>query len=478
MAESWNDQARIAMVESLTERGTLAIEHSKWGWFTGDKVMLREHFYATKPPTLSAAGAVSYWVLRELVLLTTGHELSYLHNEDLIYPWVTLTTSVLAFALLLVYFYRALHLVELSPTARWWLFWSLAIGSLYAAYSTVFNNHTVAGAGVFIAFYYVLHYRLGGPVRWWEAGIAGFAVSLAGVNDLTGALPFVALFFVLLVIHDAPDVGLWPQGARQRGTAAALLAVSLMLAAGLMFSLGPKALALLLFGPLFVAFVAAVVLAVRHRHAGLFYLIGVLVPVLAHLFLNSRITGNWLPTYIQSDVYITTPPGYFGEVLSPEEAGLLFWARWKYIGTALWGIRGVFVYTPAILIGLIYAGWTMLSKGDRLKGEAIAVVLSVLAGWGWVLGSASPNFGGTSFGFRYALPATPLLLFFCYRAFLPTTSGWIRTVFCNAVMWGFFVGLIALPYPWGIFGPLPATQCSIVENLEYIALNALFSFPR
>ncbi len=470
-ADSWNDQARIATVESLAEQGTLAIEYTKWGWFTGDKVLLREHFYSTKPPLISAVGAVSYGILRSVVKLLTGHELTYRANEDIVYPFVTLTTSVLALALLITYFYRALHLVNISNSARWWLFWALAIGSLYPAYSTVLNNHTIAGAGIFIAFYYVMRYRLGGRLKWWETIWAGIAVGFAGVNDFTGALPFVIFTFLLIVIHDFRFITqrvLKPQ----EGSIAIIASLILGILTITAFLIGERGIAIILFGPLAVALLIGIFYSVRGKSNSLLFLIGILLPVAAHLFINSRITGNWLPTYIQSDVYITAPPGYFGEVLRPDESGLLNRERWSYIGAALFGVRGVFLYTPALLIGLIGAISIALERGNRIRLEAISVILAILAGWGYVLLIASSNYGGTSYGFRYALAATPILLFFCHRVF----TDWKETgaaILRNAVVWGAIIGLIAIPYPWGIFGQLPRTDCSIVENLEYIILNAL-----
>ena len=472
-ADSWNDQARIATVESLTEQDTMAIEYTKWGWFTGDKVLLREHFYSTKPPLLSAVGAVSYAVFRSAVKILSGHELTYRQNEDIIYPWVTLTTSVLALALLLTYFFRALHLVNISDKARWWLFWALAIGSLYPAYSTVFNNHTIAGAGIFISFFYVLRYRLGGPLKSWEAVWAGLAVGFAGVTDFTGALPFVVFFFLLLIIKDLqfpPLKKLKPQ----HGTIIAGLPLA---AAAVILSfilIGERGIAIVFFGPIIIALLMCLFLLSRKKPNSLLFFIGILIPIIAHLFLNSRITGNWLPTYIQSDVYIATPPGYFGEVLRPGESGFFNLERWKYIGTALFGIRGIFLYTPALLIGLISAVAIALKRGNPMRLEAISLILAVLAGWGYVLLFASSNFGGTSYGFRYALAATPLLIFFCHRIFTDwkTYGG---PIFRNAVAWGAIVGLIAIPYPWGMFGQLPATLCSIVGNLGYIALTLIYS---
>ncbi len=477
-AYSWNDQARIATVESLAERGTMAIDYSKWGWFTGDKVLLREHFYSTKPPLLSAIGAVSYMAFRWVVKLFTHHEITYMKNEDIIYPWVTLTTSVVGLALLLVYFCRALHLIDIPSGARWWLFWALAIGSLYPAYSTVFNNHTVAGTGVFFAFYYVLRYRLGGPLRWWEALLAGIAAGFAGVTDITGALPLMVFFLLLLMVKDFPQVRLWRSRATQRGFLALSLALALSIGSVLALGIGTRGIAILVIAPVVIGLAVGAVLAGAGKPSSLLYLLGVLAPVIAHLFLNSRVTGNWMPTYIQSDVYIAVPPGYFGEVLSPDEAGALMWARWKYVGTALFGIRGIFIYTPVLLIGLASATIMCFQRLCRLRLEAIALVVSVVAGWGWVLFFGSPNYGGTSYGFRYALAATPMLIFFSYGIFADWNKPWLQALLRNFVVWGAIVGLIAIPYPWGMGAMLPSTQCSIVGNLENIGLNALIEISK
>ena len=477
-SDSWNDMARIATVESLAERGTMAIDHSKWGWFTGDKVLLREHFYSTKPPLLSAVGAATYYVLREAVRLTTGVELTYRKNEDIIYPWVTFTTSVLAFALLMVYFYRALYLVNLSGSHRMWIFWALAIGSLYPAYTTVLNNHTVAGSWVFISFYYVFRYRMGGSIKWWEAVFAGIALAFAGVNDYTGALPFLPVFFLLLVMKDFETSGLWPIRISQKGAVTIWTAVLVSAVLFAAMRIGPRGTAILMFGPLVIGLVLAIFLALKRKPVTLLFYLGMLIPIVVHLFLNSRVTGNWMPTYIQTDVYIAVPPGYFGEVLSPEESGFLNTSRWVYIGNALFGTRGVFLYTPAIMVGLWYAVGTVFAKGDRLRFEALALVLVVLAGWGYVLLFASPNFGGTSYGYRYALASTPMLIFFCHRVFTGKGSIIGGAIFRNSVVWGAIVGLTALPYPWGIFWHLPRTVCSFVENLQYIAFNTISYFIR
>ena len=473
MAFSWNDQARVATVESLAEQGTMAVDYTKWGWFSGDTVFLREHWYSTKPPTLSALGAAIYVAYRGMIKGVTGHEITYINNEDIIYPMLVLTTNVFTFALLLVYFFRSLHLVDLTNRARWWLFWALAVGTLYPAYTSVFNNHTVAGALIFIGFYYVIKYRLGGAVRWWEAMFAGLMVGFAGVNDYTGALPFLLFIYFILAITDLGFVSIPTPAKNEKGAIAVWALASIAMLAMLRFRLGTTTTAVLLVAPFVCGFALSIYLWIKKRPMTILCLVGITLPVIAHLFLNSKITGNWLPTYIQSDVYIATPPGYFGEVLTPEQSSMNNLLYWKYIGAGLFGIRGIFLYTPALLMGLVSSVAIFFTRGHRFRLEALATILAVLAGWGYVLFVASTNFGGTSYGFRYALVATPILIFFCHRYFQDWDNRITQAIFRNAVAWGAIVGLIAIPYPWGISGELPSTLNSIVCNMEYITLNVL-----
>ncbi|QDU23442.1 hypothetical protein [Urbifossiella limnaea] len=56
----WNDASRLATVESLVDRGTLAIDDSVFLARTQDKLLVRGHFYSDKPAVVSLllAGAV------------------------------------------------------------------------------------------------------------------------------------------------------------------------------------------------------------------------------------------------------------------------------------------------------------------------------------------------------------------------------------------------------------------------------------
>src|SRR3989338_8238197 len=50
---SWNDGSRFASVESMVERGTLAIDNSSFFNSTSDKIFYNGHFYSDKAPGMA-----------------------------------------------------------------------------------------------------------------------------------------------------------------------------------------------------------------------------------------------------------------------------------------------------------------------------------------------------------------------------------------------------------------------------------------
>jgi predicted nucleic-acid-binding protein len=62
---SWQEESRMATVQTLVEQGTFIIDHTEFNR-TGDKVFLNEHFYSDKTPLLSVAAAGAYSILHDL----------------------------------------------------------------------------------------------------------------------------------------------------------------------------------------------------------------------------------------------------------------------------------------------------------------------------------------------------------------------------------------------------------------------------
>src|SRR5512135_1075584 len=66
---SWQEESRMATVQTLVEQGTFIIDHTEFNR-TGDKVFINEHFYSDKTPLLSVAAAGAYAVLHHVFGLT------------------------------------------------------------------------------------------------------------------------------------------------------------------------------------------------------------------------------------------------------------------------------------------------------------------------------------------------------------------------------------------------------------------------
>ncbi len=426
-AYSWNDQARIATVEALVERHTFKIEESRYGLFTGDKIMNGSSFYATKPPVLSFIGGLVYEPLYLIwPVFHDGEKLSYWDREEIIYPFVTLFTIGISSALMLVFLFKALLLFDMRERFRWWIVFAVGFGSLIFTYTTVFNNHSFSAAWLFIGFYFILRAHLGAAREYQSEGskpvrprmldgfIGGMCIALAGVCDLSGALAFLPLGFLLMLMSR-------------------------------------KTLRLL---PM--------------------YILGALVFLLPHFALNWKITGDpFTPVYLMRSKYLTTMPGYFGEVFDQGEVHWYSQERWVYIFHSLFGQRGAFLYTPVLLFGFagLYVAIRRNTYGLRLA--AITALLGIGAGWIYMCFWPA-NWGGTSYGLRYAVTSTPLIIFFAAALFDGVSKiSWKTALFRETAIIGGVLALIGAVYPWGAAGFLPTTNFSLAENMQYIGLDIL-----
>src|SRR5512136_37809 len=62
---SWQEESRMATVQTLVEQGTFIIDHTEFNR-TGDKVFINEHFYSDKTPLLSVVAAGAYSILHSV----------------------------------------------------------------------------------------------------------------------------------------------------------------------------------------------------------------------------------------------------------------------------------------------------------------------------------------------------------------------------------------------------------------------------
>jgi len=189
---SWNDDSRMATIQSLVEFHSLVIDHSDFVG-TGDKVFVNGHFYSEKPPMPAVIGALIY-----LPLHAVGIELH--SGTNLAYFLITLFTIGGCWIAGTLAFFGSLRFTGLDPERRLLATLALAFGSLYLTWATTFNNHEMAAGCLAVGFYCLLRgrYAEGSIPR--NLAAAGLFLSLAGTADMPTAI-FYPIFF-LYVLRD------------------------------------------------------------------------------------------------------------------------------------------------------------------------------------------------------------------------------------------------------------------------------------
>jgi hypothetical protein len=360
-AGSWNDGCRLAAVESLVDRGTLAIDDSVFckcpqhlidaghtpypadppgllAVGTLDKLYVRGHFYSDKPAVVSVLMAGLYEPLVWLGLPRPGV------RPD-VFAWVmTVLTSGVGYAAAVGSMWALGRRVGLTPGVRLGWVAAFALATYAPTYTRHVNAHVVqlgVGAGMC-----VLMLRAAGAAR---EGRTPWG-TLAALGTLAG------LGFNL-------DLGTGPPLA-----AAAFLAVAWRFRA-----LGPVA-----------AFAAA------------------LLPwVAAWVGVNYALSGKWLPM----NMY----PAFFDWPGSPfTTANMTGFRRHEplnqalYAGGMLVGKHGFWNHNLPLLLAVAGA-WGVLRRSFPGRGELVALLGWCTAAWA-MYAVLSNNMGGQNCSVRWFVP--------------------------------------------------------------------------
>ena len=189
--QGWNDASRMAMIQSLVDYHSLAIDHSTFA-DTGDKVFVNGHFYSDKMALPALIGAIVYLPLARLgIKLDAGWNLAYY--------LITLFTVKAFWLVGLIAFYRALGFTGLTDKKRLWLTLALGVGSLYFTWSATFNNHSLTASWLAIGFYFLLKAKYGDRIRQ-DLFVSGLFFALAGSSEI----PSIAFYagFLLYILAD------------------------------------------------------------------------------------------------------------------------------------------------------------------------------------------------------------------------------------------------------------------------------------
>lgn len=202
---SWNDAARMGTIQSLVESHTLAIDDSDFVDISSDVYRYRGRTYSSKPPLLAIAVSPVYAGLQQLGITFDRHPAwSY-------YLVTLLSIGVVSAAGVGLLWH--LWVVVLGRNGMWAdvAVASVATGTLFLPFSTVFNSHTISAVLLLVGFYFALLHSRDGKGR--AAICCGLGLSLAAAVD-----PSLAVFL---------PVGLWLVGRKSRsGTLAFLLATA------------------------------------------------------------------------------------------------------------------------------------------------------------------------------------------------------------------------------------------------------------
>jgi hypothetical protein len=412
-----DESARLATVQALVEQNRLSIDDTGFADATRFKVFRDGHWYSNQPPTMAVLLAGSYWVLHRL-----GH--TFATNPNWVMYLLTLlgTTLPVAFAAGLVY--RMGRLFELHRPWRTALALAVVLGSGFISYATVLNGHAPAAALVLASAAALIHVtitnkRAHGSI--WLA-VSGACAALAA------AFEPAAVIFVLL------------------------------------------------FG--------AVVLALRwtpaQRVGGLLvYLLGAAGPVMLHVALVQRTTGNvWQGSGLGRPTGESPAAGGFGvsvafpAVEEEEERDSTsalepLWSGTGRVAAAFLGRHGVFSHFPIVLLGIIgvtmvmHRHWpstTKLLAAGTLVGALAIIVMYALRAIDWTQ---------AMFGTRWFVVFLPLTVFW--------SGVWLRRRH-RPVSWALAGLLLAFSMTvslLGATGPLPQEGFS-----DYTAAGAARNLVR
>ncbi|MEK6921756.1 MAG: hypothetical protein AABX82_07755, partial [Nanoarchaeota archaeon] len=290
----------------------------------------------------------------------------------------------------LIFFYRTLQ-KKTEEKYAFFLTICLGFGTLLFTYSTAFNNHNLTAFTLFAAFVLYMRAASGEKINYFLFGfLLGSTIAL---DIITGALFTVFFGIYLFFVRKIP------------------------------------------------------------YHHKLFLVLGCAIPVALHLVLNFMIFGDLLPAYAHPQYYIDAQtwqnesnlPGFYNHAS--------LWALFVYTFHSTLGFRGLFSYTPILLFGLWFLYRKAVTKYFNFDKESM--FLSVLAG---VIGVIAYycfytiNYGGASYGSRYLLPLTPILLYFCIDVFKEDVSQKWRYAFYFCAALSFVIAFTGSFNPWTNIG--------------------------
>ena len=145
--DAYNGASRLALVQSIVEEKTLAIDHSLYAAMTKDKAYVHGHYYSNKAPGMSVAAAPIYWILYH-------RGISFRANRPLAERLLKIRFAVLT-ALTPAVFYLLGGYFASGRTPRLLASLALGAGTGLFVYAGVFASHAVVATLLTISLFSV-----------------------------------------------------------------------------------------------------------------------------------------------------------------------------------------------------------------------------------------------------------------------------------------------------------------------------------
>jgi len=393
---SYSESARLATVQAIVERHTLAIDDSQFHVPRTHLIMVGKDRYANQPATMAMLLSAAYWTMTRFGLTFDNHGPTVMYLLTLL----GVTVPVAAAAGLI---YRMGRLFELARPRRAALGIICVFATGLISYATVLNAHAPAAVLVLCATACLIHVARSSFPRQTSPWLmlAGFCAALAAAVD-TPAVVFLVLFVPVVIALR------WPFRLRVAGLA--------------------------------------------------LYVIGLSAPLAMHSALTVPVTGDLLPPCLHpelSAVVSVVKPAPAAMPVIDEEPDDFSVSIWQSIGEkigrclqALIGQHGLLSHFPILLLGVIGVGkimhrhWPVSTKtlaGATLAGSSAIIIAFALL---------RPDWRDAMFAARWFIVFSPLVMFWS-GAWLRKThrpSSW--TMMSIGLCFSMFVSLIGATGAW------------------------------
>jgi hypothetical protein len=174
-------------------------------------------------------------------------------------------------------------------------------------------------------------------------------------------------------------------------------------------------------------------------------MLGAALPLLVHALVLWRVTGSPLPVQMHKDVYF-----YQGSYWRyPIGIDALNEPKLTYLFHMTFGRKGVFSLYPILLLGVVGALMTLARRPFAQRGPVLLGGVGTVVMIAYYVMSTN-NYGGATYGFRWLIPAMPVLIWMGVPVLERTRVRWAWLLI--GVLWGvsFYSAWQSTVAPWSV----------------------------